>query len=561
MSATEDGVKWQSIKDFRPGIKQFVSPDHDPGTAHEDGTWRCYATDTGALFAMPKRVNAYYRDPIVDPATRLSEEFRTIGLHVAGPIYYPPEALPGVEQNNDVVLVGTEYWTAGGLQFEMARYTRNYKYTPGWTSLWTANDGGTYDANVRPKKMEFRDQRSNNAAPLKAGPSVTGFVVNGHAWMYPDDTNTTANSTRYLPGDKVMDAGGGGLVSPDSLEAHQGRFVIFPLAVSGYGTNEVYTTNECFFWTSVNDARTMDPLLAGNYFSVLAGYENPSGYGVMQSLTANELLLIKCKGGGLILRGDLQAYDAITLPYLRSTGLSMNRGCSSPLGFMYPTDGGGIWLWEGGDVSSHVTPSMEPDFWRPPATAPAYGDKAATGWGHGHTTMCSWGEWVMLPNNWVIDTDGKSLWRIDDPNDVVFHRAVSNWRGRSCYMAPSGWRHGQDPVFYEYQWTVPASSFSWLSQPISSTMERRVEVRDVALVVQGSGRVKVTVRSGEDPIGKAVWFDATDDNRPVVKRAPVAVQGSHIQFRIESENTSGGEAPSVHELRWAERQGSLLPRA
>lgn len=560
MPPNTDGVDWQSIKDFRLGIQQIVSPDHPPGTAQEDGTYRCFATSAGSLMSLPRRTTSYTRTPIVSVGTVVSEEFRTIGLHIPGPAYNSSDPVPGVEQNNDNVMVATEYWTAGNQHFEVARYTRN-EGTAEWHSLWSATEAGTYSALVRPKHADFRDQRSNNTDPNQAGPSITAWVLNGHAYMFPDDTATTVDGTRYLPGDKVNDLGGGGLISPHDLEAHQGRLVIFPLATTGYGANQVYTHNECFFWTEVNDARNMDQYLAGNYLNVLAGYENPSGYGVIQSLSANELLLIKCRGGGLILRGDLEAFEAVTLPFLRSTGLSMNRGANSPIGFVYPVDGGGIWVWNGGSTSQELSPSMNPDFWRPDPVAPAYGAQSDTGWGHGYTQCAQWNQWVVIPNNWLFDTDTGAMWRLEDPDDIVYHRAAVNWRGRSCYVSPSGWLNDDDPVFYEYQLAEGASSWSWQSQPMSSTYERYTEVREVAVVAQGSGTVRVTVRSGENPSGSVAVFPVDEETRAVVIRQPVACKGSHITFQIESEAPSDTlEAPTVHELRWALRDGSKLGR-
>src|SRR5690606_5166543 len=105
----------------------------------------------------------------------------------------------------------------------------------------------------------------------------------------------------------------------------------------------------------------------------------------------------------------LNDFQVRNLPNVRGTGHSMNRGTPSPRGFVYPVDNGGVWLWEGGDLSVNIAPQMDPNFWRPPALIPAVGfyesgtppEQSEPDWGYQQTQCATWDQFVMLPNNWV----------------------------------------------------------------------------------------------------------------------------------------------------------------
>lgn len=565
----DDNLKWGAISDFRPGIRHVVNPSNPPGTASEYNTYGCFAVPSGSLHPLPRITRTFYHEAPTSPDLNLAEEFRIIGLHANGPAYWPGETLPGEAQNNTEVVIGIEWWTNESgqdhLRLAVDRYFRHYNDNPTWENIWSEVDDHTYEWTIRPRNMMFASQRSNSADPTTAGPIVLGWVCSGHTGIFPDDTNQYVNSTTYMPGDIEDDAASGGLVWPDGLIAHQGRMVIFPLLVVGNGSNSVYTTNEALYWTSVNDATTLDQYLTG-YFNVLAGWENPTGYGVMASLTANELLLVKQRGGGLIVRGDLTDYNATTLPYLRGTGLSMNIGARSPLGYMYPVDNGGVYLWQGGDTCQHITPSMNPNFWRPLPWGPAGAadeDKTPNGWGHGWTQCCDWNEWTLFPNNWLFDSDTQGWWRIADPNEMVVHRWSVENRNRWAYACPSGFRDESDPAVWEFDLITPTRYYSWQSHPIAHTIDRMMEVREVVMVATGRGTLRVTLTSSEEAEGQVLTFLVDSWEKVTTIRLPARLAGSHITFRIESEadDTPEGYAPLVHELRYGYREIAHIARS
>lgn len=565
---------WKAISNFTPGIRTTISPNHPPGTAQEDGTFRCYADASGALVPLPRLLRTY--DPPTPPVPNgisgmLSEQYRIIGLHANNPMFWPTEASPGTDQNNTEIFMGVEYWDTqpGGqtIHFVLYRYKRHYKNNPVWENVWSESDVLDYSPDIRPKHFHFQTTRSNHNAPTVAGPAVTCFVVNGHTAMFPEDSDgstLTTNSTEFLPGDKTNDPANltslGAFVSVDSLLGHQGRIVFLPLTLIGSGQGTILTTNEALYWSSVNDARTLAPALSGNFFNVVAGYENPNGYGAWASLTANELLLIKTRGGALIIRGDLDDPSQVsTLPYVRSTGLSNNIGTRTPLGYMYPVDGSGVWLWKGGDQSQHITRNtMTPDFWRPEPVSPAQGTQVDNGWGYGWTQAADWNEWVLWPNNWLLDTDadspdnpGGSWWRIDTTDDYVIHQWSVNWRGTEAYGAPSGFRSTEDPAFYEFSIQHPSSAFHWRSQPLTESLSAQTRIEAAGVVITGQGRVNLVVRSSQDRVGKSLEFTVSDDANPTFCQLPCGVEGTHITFDLDSRaDIEGVPAPTVHAIAY-----------
>lgn len=562
---------WRRIGDFRGGIHTAVAPGRPPGLAQEDGTFQCYASTAGSLIPTPRVVSRIYRDTDdYTESTLLNEQFRIGGVYANNPVHSTDSNninTYGVDECHTELFVAVEYWTGTSnsavLELDVSRYTRN-KTSPAWESIWSRTYAAdVYNSNNRPFNCWFASQRSNSAAVTESGPMVVGFVFNGNARYFPNDTATSTSATDFMPADEIGDAQSG--VKPWQLVGHQGRMVIFPLYYTGDGADQRYASSECAYWTPINDANIIDSALSSNYFNILGGYEQGSGYEVIASLTADELFLVKRTGGGLFVSGGLNSTTVRTLPYMRSTGLSFCNGCTTPLGYIYPADSSGIWLWGGSDTAEHITKHLRPDFWRPSTLVPEYSDsQSAAGWGHGYTQMATWNEFTFLPNNWMWDTDQKSWWRILDTTVVPVHRWVADERGLLFWGAPSGFTTGSDPVLWEFSRRFSATMFSWKSHPMEPTIEQAVRCDEIVVCGQGLGRVRVTVETAEDPDGStAVEVEFTDTSRTQIRRAPINVSGTGVVFRVESfgvdhDETAGSfdsaatqAAPTVHYVDWA----------
>lgn len=543
--------QWVDISDFRPGIHAVSSPNLPRGAATVANTYRCMADDSGSLIAAPRHVETVAMDPPEGANAITSEKYRLTGIACVDPVYTPDNTQWGVDQNNTDVWVGMEWYYDSQVHRRVSRWLR-HRLDPSWSDVSTVSKDAEFDPNSRPKKCYFATGRSNSAAPTQVGPAVIGWVFGGTAKFFPDDTDTDSTSAVALPGEDVA------LVWPDALVGHQGRAVILPLTISNHGQAEgdaiVYTTNEAIYWTEPNDWTTLEANLAGAYFNFIVGYENPTGYSAIASLSAGELFMVKARGGAIMVRGDLDDPQAVTLPNVRSAGQSLDLGTSTPIGYLYPVDSSGVWLWEGGDSSRPVATQLAADFFRP---EPADGED----WGYSFTQSTSWGELAMFGNNWFFDTtnpvtaDGTPAgwWRLEDPDLKTLHMYATDWKGRLCWAIPGGFVDSGDAAMWAFDSRLRAQSYSWQSQPIELGIEQTFNTEDVLVCASGQGTVQVTFTSPDTGTVETRRFAFTESDLPVTKRVKLAARGTHTQVRIESFGDEGADfvAPTVHSVRFS----------
>jgi hypothetical protein len=235
-------------------------------------------------------------------------------------------------------------------------------------------------------------------------------------------------------------------------------------------------------------------------------------------------------------------------------------------------DGGGVWLWGGGDTSQNVSSNMDDEFWRPDYTDSDYGP--------GYTSCAQWQEWVLLPNNWIFDTDFGAYWRLDYPAEIAsnsatvvgttaVHNWTVDWKGRHAYgfldhMADNS---TYEIIGYDYDRLDPRHTYSWQSQPMSATIDRAVKIRQCILTVSGSaGTVTVKIRSNKTGSEATLTYthgveSAVDDDFPTAYAQACHVIGSHVQVQITSTATTNTDpAPVVHGFRLGLDQHAQFPR-
>lgn len=556
MAKGSQSTQWLSIADFKPGIHENLSPSYPPGTAQETNTYRCFAMASGALAPLPiTHTQSFTISDPVNPATLSSEEFRVIGLEAIGPLYWAAEATPGTDQNNTEIFVGIEYWVADDQYLEVWRYKRHYLSTPVWEKVWTSTAvAGTYDATIRPANFVFGWGRSNSSDPSVSGPSVVTWAGAGYAQEFPDDAAPSVVGTAYLPGDKSDPANAGSLCSPDIIVMHQGRAIIFPLLVLAFGDSAVYAHNESIYFSSFNNYKQRDPSIT-SYWNIAVGPESPVGYACVAALSANELFLLKRKGGAHVITGDVAGVGPSSptvraYPFIKSPGFTLNNGTITPQGFAYVVDSGGVWVWQGGDISQNITPHLPDNFWRPEPIDMAGN---AVAWGYQWTQCDQANTFTLFPNNWVWDTEQNGWWKVDDPTQHTIYRWSTDWRFKKAYGAPSGFRGGAsgDPTILEFDLTTPADSYSWQSQPLSTTIDKSVAVMQMGIVGSGEGTVTLTVTSRQDQVGQTRTFTFSDTSYPEFQVNSCGVRGTHLVFRVEAEASVAGQpAPTVHEIRY-----------
>lgn len=128
-------------------------------------------------------------------------------------------------------------------------------------------------------------------------------------------------------------------------------------------------------------------------------------FGTVGVITVDQLLLIKHFGGGALLSGDLADPTVTRLPYIESTGGIICKGTNTPIGFVYGSNRG-IFLWQGGDTSDHISPQLDGFFWdhTQGSTDEIYAGSRGR--------MAYWNRLIWVPNNYVYDADKQSWWRV-----------------------------------------------------------------------------------------------------------------------------------------------------
>ena len=567
--------QWQEITDFSRGIIQTTGLHWPLGAAEEAGTYRCHTSSSGALKPLPRLHDVFKMGPPTPPtASNLqSEEHRLVGLAVTGPHYGGPDnPTVGVDANMSEIFVCVEAWEENGgdgtdrLHLRVIRYNR-HQSNPNWETVWHVTEDIDYNMNVRPRSCSFDLQWSNSEDRGQMGPVVLCWAVSGHARMFPDDTASMTTGHAALPGDKNDKPIPGGFWDPSSLISHQGRIVIFPISIIGWGADAVWVTSEAAYWTKVNDVSERDQeLIDQELWRVpIATTRHPSGFGPIVSLGGDELLLVKLQGGAVLIRGDLSDATVEHLPFIQSCGLALNRGVLTNIGFVYPIDGGGVWLYGGGETSEDIAQDMSGGFWRPAQGATTSGtppNPATHPWGHAATQCAASSDFVFMPDNWIFDLENPGWWKLEAPGEWPAHRWAVDMRNRYAYSTPSGFLTGNDDVVREYRIDRPADSFSWKSQPIPTASPGdnlsfdSLELLATANPLTGGddegGKVTVTISSAE---GASQSFEfhvpGTAINRADWFRKRVNVRGTYIQIQIESEAyDSNNGAPVVHAIRW-----------
>lgn len=529
-------LEWLSIKDFSPGIYDVVTPNNPLGAATVENTYQCLVAENGALIPGPRRNTEALIDE--DPGSSPDSPYFIGGLFVADPIFDGTTPV-GENQNNSEIFVGYE-WFEGDDRRRMVRRYKRHALTPSWETLIddTVSVPGLYDADYRPARCCFQSSRSNSGATTDAGLPVVIICYDGILEGFPDDTAPGVTGTVSLP------KPGSSFPQPNIVITHQNRVVIFPLTLNGFGTGEVYATNEGIYWTAVNDYLTN---AAADFSNVIFGAENPTGYQTGASLSANELLLIKSKGGAIMLRGDLDNVTSVNLPYVKGCGFSINWGVATKIGFAYCVDNGGMYVWNGGDTAEDISLQLGRNFWRPL-------DQIVDNYYRTPTTCCRYGEYIVTPNNWLYDMDRGGWWRLDDPSQRQYYHLDSDWTGRWLYGSRHLWEDGDTAeVAHEFDNALGEITYSWQSHPLPNTMDREVEAREIIAVISGEGNITVTVTAEEGDTDSG-YFEVINPF-PKTFRAPIRVKGTNLQVRIEAEafdatGSPGADgAPTVHEVR------------
>lgn len=532
-------LQWIEMTDFRPGIFSNnnlagginVTSDN-PCKAQEQGTVRCRALPTGGLGPLPRRTFDF---AIENPPGTNSTNRYINGLGTWGQI------LSDIDTDFDhriEIHLPISYTTGGSFNNAFAWIRERIYETPQTTETIhtdTSTDGV-------PERVQFaflmKTRLSTDGDPLTPGNVEMVCVYGGFGQgmrvsrAMPDPTTPTVTST-VIVGDE------------DPLwrraVAHQGRIVLAQFDNQGRGDNTSISTEENIWWTNVN-LTTLDGTLPAVFVP-----EVDASITDWASMTANALIVIKSIGGGYVLQGSLGDVTVVRLPNLMCPdGAETVQGCNTRSGWVYSAGDRGLYLWNGGDAAEWLSPQLD---------GRTFTETGGVAFGEGsHRGQCDrWMDLLLAPNLWVCDLEQRGWWRLDDPDDPVFHDTpVCYFQSTKFNSQAVGCRallvDDDEEVFYIWDYGDLAHTWTWRSHPLWITRDRVLTVRQGVAAVQGHGTITIEVREASEQGANTAFHVIEVDSEEITNvRFNLAVSAPNLIVDIQSDGDDA-EAPLLHRL-------------
>jgi len=605
------------ISDFSPGIfadfhaSQAETPANTVegalpvlGAATIENTFRCGSDRTGALVPLPKLAAGPIRSlPAGNWVTSRQALYLLDGMALTD--LYVETEVPAVVADRAAVLTMYGGW------FE----TDLYRWTV-WTRLHRLFDDGNNqdlmyakgDSSILSTETTKAHVGAGNFAIFRAqSDAVSAFTYQSVAWCVfgaPDflavepawvsgamsatdqgltdfDTNNGATHPASASGrilglfpdyDNIATAQSkflsqAGMTAASIIAVHQGRLIAAGREHGDFGENTAGETigllTEHIHYTPPYDFDASLEADAELTFGTF-GERKPHLSGVVAAVTADELLLIKFRDGGLLIRSDLDDPTVVDLPFIHPTGGARCIPAWSPLGLIY---GGraGVYLWAGGETTELVSPQLDGWFWNPQPDIERYGTHGRFAW---------WEPYVVAPNNYLLDSRSRAWWRLDetgaDGTNVPLIAADVGPNGETLYVFPCRLDSDNTVQWFTAERETLADTYSWQSQPIAQTNDRFVEIRELRLfathVGTSAATVTVTISGFDDqgdaitPVATAFTLDASTP-RPQLRIKPLSVPTiAYMQVRIEADSGNTSQpAPKIHSLSVAVADRQHIP--
>lgn len=536
--------KWIELSDFTAGLYNYsdigASDPNIPGpkgAAHPDHTWACIALPQGGLGPLPKMVQTY---------SWPSSSSGSGVTYVVGLLVHDELA----NGNTEAVIIG-EYddgvnhsWIASSFILETLVDT---------AIVSTTNPPS---AGIFGSPYPFLTRMAASAPTTTVGNPVVVFPVggpafpgtNGQIYVYPNPSTPTL----YPP--LALISGGSSVAG--QVIGHQSRVIVLSGITYQYPAGGGFETNEQISFTDPPNSTVL-----GFQQTVLAT-EEPYGYGAMGSVSAGELFLVKKRGGGIVVTGDIFSPNVTFLPGVQPTGGIFGHAASGMAGLFYGSMNEGIWMWNGGNTAVKVSTQLDNLCFLPPEFVPMQSNN------YGFWLECI-GDRVYCSNNLLYDVRQGSWWRYypqlaNGGADLFYTQPVS---GPMIYAAQLSFPHANKNFLYRFDQSKATTSWQWQGLPIKLTTNRLVELREVVVRAStnegnSTATIEIAVFQGTNLVG-SVTTPAQFGPAPSNCRMPIGAvsagaipwTSSDLTIRIVASGGSGA-APNVHavELGYQQRQ-------
>lgn len=435
--------------------------------------------------------------------------------------------------------------TDAGVSYKNKSLVRTYKFWDDPVSTYTPTTITT-TATIAPAGpfpygyISFDMSRSNTSAPTSVGYPVMGYQVNPHnetasavSKAYPSNATPSTDSIADLnfTNKKLQ-----------RLFSHQDRFFgVVDADVESFGTDG-------------NIGHEVLRALNTNNYGTDSGTnttfvnENPSNVGAVHSSNASELLVIKVRGGGYVMRGDVLNPTIVRLPGIVPANI-LHIPVPTPLGLVY-AGSSGVFLWTGGNSSQCISPQLETDFWIPDGTEDFLGPIGSFSYAY---------PFIFAPNAFMMDTRTNAWWRLKNTIDYSYAWSEVSSTGQVLF-APPFFIDGI-PICDWYNLYLGTDEYQWTSQPLQKTISRLLQFREIDIVLQGIGTVTVTI-TGITGESATHTFEIDSPDVPIALREETSVIGQDVVVTIHSIYDGNGmgdnPAPRVYRLALAYHEDVAL---
>lgn len=578
-----DDLQWLDIDDFTPGMSAVYSTKMPPGTASMN-SFGCWASRNGGLTGLPD--NDFNYTPVSNPGyfDGTQQPYKIVGFLVIPAIIstdntdytagagHSAVIMPEVDDDptpNHSVAFYIAYEAVNDILGPVQR--RNLLMSvavvqdpnaPNETALKDEYDADQIleSTNVIHTYIAFARNIGDSTNPSARSPLSPGSPVvvasaiglnspdaaeNIHTGglylvMTPDPTDLpNAFSPTLLNFGVGGDVGGGANMPWGRLLIHQGRILIADYQFWGRYDDSANVegfsiqTNDLIYWTASNTANVEFQQSFG---------DRPYGFGTWDSLTSSDLFIITHYDGAVLVQGDLNAPIVRRFPGVVGTNGMECNGALSSVGYVYGIGGGGVYAWGGDDSSKCISMQLPDQFWVSPAASHHRTHKG---------TFAAWDDLLLAPNGYCMDTDTGAWWRIDNSDDPVI-----NWQaspaGAYAYGTPAELANdeGNNGVAVRgYNKLSPREEWYWESHPFIPTAHRRIQVRQVVLMVKATTDSVIYVRiyTQEDttPANETYTFQIPGDGFMHAYR----ITGSYDVFNMSASVECASGQCEVYGLR------------
>lgn len=548
-----------TLSDFTPGIYSnggfsTTVPPAPQGAAQEANTYRCIGLPGGGLAPLPRRVTEY---DLPWPGVGTTATFvgiQTIPAVVGATqdIVYVMYDIDTNPRRNYLYALNTTTGTFTQIPWGTTPYPPAPGASTTFISLSTANTDGP--TGVASTLGAAYNPNTTGYSTIVGWTSPQAAAIAGQTpyfWFHGLDIATFRN---YFLGTGTT------FIQAHALFWHQQRLVNFQRV----GYTKITSTSPL----GGGPLRYTLPFLATNPFTAPAASSTQNdlyldrlqGWGSYGSISTGELILIgQLNGESLFVQGDLDAPSVSILRGVRPTGKWNSPGISTRRGMLYGVEKEGIWIWGGSNSSEKVSGQLRDDFCER-TTPTSWGTNVFATGESMHPAL--WGDYVLYPNNFLLDLETMSWWKLENPSEynmMMFSSEASRW----LYGVLDSATSSSTDNLLRYDRSIAANSYSWQSQPISvSSPGRLVEVYDIevkASVSTANVNHTVTITlTNENNTTQAETFTINSTSTQIPKRIrkPTIMTGGDVIIRIEATGNSTSAAPVVHSVTLSIRDGS-----